>query len=121
MTQPNEINIKIPLHKFQTLMHRYVRDCLHDNGMPVLICIHDVKEYWAVLDSHTRERIKGEVKFFIEEYHHLRNDKFFAASLSAWSELADWINENRSSASTTGTTAKPLVPVLPVVNLGNQK
>ena len=121
MTQPNEINIKIPLHKFQTLMHRYVRDTLHDNGTPVLICIHDVKEHWAVLDSHTRERIKGEVKFFIEEYHHLRNDEFFSASLSAWSELADWINENRSSASTTGTTAKPLVPVLPVVNLGKQK
>ena len=53
----NEINIKIPLHKFQTLMHRYVRDSLHDNGTPVLICIHDVKEYWAVLDSHTREKI----------------------------------------------------------------
>ncbi|NYA48095.1 hypothetical protein HZI68_07035, partial [Haemophilus haemolyticus] len=37
-----------------------------------------------------------------------------------WSELADWINENRSSASTTPTTAKLLVPVLPVVNLGKQ-
>jgi len=47
----NEINIKIPLHKFQTLMHRYVRDALHDSGTPVIICIHDVKEYWAVLDS----------------------------------------------------------------------
>ena len=116
MTQPNEINIKIPLHKFQTLMHRYVRDSLHDNGTPVLICIHDVKEYQAVLDSHTREKIKGEVKFFIKEYHHLRNDKFFTASLSAWSELSDWINENRSSTSTTDTTAKPLVPVLPVIN-----
>ena len=113
----NEINIKLPLHKFQTLMHRYVRDSLHDNGMPVLICIHDVKEYWAVLDSHTREKIKGEVKFFIKEYNHLRNDKFFKESLSAWSELADWINDNRSSTSTTATTAKPLVPVLPVIDL----
>lgn len=112
----NEINIKLPLHKFQTLMHRYVRDTLHDSGTPVLICIHDVKEYWAVLDSHTREKIKGEVKFFIKEYHNLRNDEFFAAGLSAWSELTDWINENRSSTSTTGTTAKPLVPVLPVIN-----
>lgn len=56
MTQPNEITLKIPLHKFQTLMHRYVRDTLHDSGTPVLICIHDVKEYWAVLDSHTREK-----------------------------------------------------------------
>ena len=116
MTQPNEINIKIPLHKFQTLMHRYVRDALHDNGTTVLICIHDVKEYWAALDSHTRERIKGEVKFFIKEYHHLRNDEFFKKDLAAWSELSDWINENRSSTSTTGTTAKPLVPVLPVIN-----
>lgn len=113
----NEINIKIPLHKFQTLMHRYVRDTLHDSGTPVLICIHDVKEYWTILDSYTREKIKGEVKFFIEEYHHLRNDEFFAASLSAWSKLADWINENRTSASTTGTTTKPLEPVLPVIDL----
>lgn len=117
MTQPNEINIKIPLHKFQTLIHRYVRDTLHDNGTPVLICIHDVKEYWAVLDSHTRERIKGEVKFFIKEYHNLRNDEFFKKDLAAWNELADWINENRSSTSTTSTTAKPLVPVLPVIDL----
>ena len=108
----NEINIKIPLHKFQTLMHRYVRDALHDSGTPVIICIHDVKEYWAVLDSW----IKGEVKFFIKEYHHLRNDAFVKASLSPWSELADWINENRSSTSTTATTAKPLVPVLPVIS-----
>ncbi|NYA26864.1 hypothetical protein [Haemophilus haemolyticus] len=121
MTQPNEINIKIPLHKFQTLMHRYVRDSLHDNGTPVLICIHDVKEYWTILDSHTRERIKGEVKFFIKEYHNLRNDEFFKESLSAWSELADWINENCSSTSTTATTAKPLVPVLPVINPKQRK
>lgn len=112
----NEINIKIPLHKFQTLMHRYVRDALHYNGTPVLICINDVKEYWTVLDSHTREKIKGEVEFFIEEYYHLRNDKFFTENLSAWSELADWINKNRSSTSTTSTTAKPIVPVLPVIN-----
>ena len=112
----NEINIKIPLHKFQTLIHHYVRDNLHDNGTPVLICIHDVKEYWAVLDSHTREKIKGEVKFFIKEYHHLRNDAFVKASLSAWGELADWINKNRSSTSTTATTAKPIVPVLPVIS-----
>lgn len=117
MTQPNEITLKIPLHKFQTLMYRYVRDTLHDSGTPVLICIHDVKEYWAVLDSHTRERIKGEVKFFIKEYHNLRNDEFFAANLSAWSELSDWINDNRSSAPTAATTAKPLVPVLPVIDL----
>lgn len=59
MTQPNEITLKIPLHKFQTLMYRYVRDTLHDSGTPVLICIHDVKEYWMMLDSHTREKIKG--------------------------------------------------------------
>ncbi|CBY80617.1 hypothetical protein [Haemophilus influenzae] len=117
----NEINIKFPLHKFQTLIHRYVRDSLHDNGTPVLICIHDVKEYWAVLDSHTREKIKGEVKFFIKEYHHLRNDEFFKKDLAAWSELADWINENRSSPSTTATTAKPIVPVLPVINPKQRK
>ena len=112
----NEITLKIPLHKFQTLMHRYVRDTLHDNGTSVLICIQDVKEYWAELDSHTREKIKGEVKFFIKEYHHLRNDEFFKKDLDAWSKLADWINKNRSSTSTTATTAKPIVPVLPVIS-----
>lgn len=112
----NEITLKIPLHKFQTLMHRYVRDALHDSGTPVLTCIQDVKEYWAVLDSHTREKIKGEVKFFIKEYHHLRNDEFFKKDLDAWSELADWINKNRGSTSTTATTAKPIVPVLPVIS-----
>lgn len=77
--------------------------------------LKSIGRYWIATQE---KKIKGEVKFFIKEYHHLRNDEFFKASLSAWSELANWINENRSSTSTTVTTAKPLVPVLPVVNLG---
>ena len=117
MTQPNEITIKIPLHKFQTLMLCYVRETLNKNGKSVLICVKDVKEYWLILNSYTRECIDHNVKSYVNDNGYLLKSDYFKDDLTAWSELADWINENRSSASTTGTTAKPLVPVLPVVNM----
>lgn len=120
----NEINIKIPPHKFQTLMLYYVRETLNKSGKSVLICVKDVKEYWLVLNSYTRECIEHNVKSHVNENGYLLKSDYFKDDLTAWSELADWINENRSSASTTATTAttaKPLVPVLPVVNLGKQK
>lgn len=121
MTQPNEITIKIPLHKFQTLMLCYVRETLNKNGKSVLICVKDVKEYWLILNSYTRECIEHNVKSYVNDNGYLLKSDYFKDDLTAWSELADWINDNRSSTSTTGTTVKPLVPVLPVVNLGNQK
>ena len=117
MTQPNEINIKIPLHKFQTLMLYYVRETLNKSGKSVLICVKDVKEYWLVLNSYTRECIEHNVKSYVNDNGYLLKSDYFKDDLTAWSELADWINENRSNASTTGTTARPLVDVLPVVDL----
>ncbi|TPH22745.1 hypothetical protein EUX52_02860 [Haemophilus haemolyticus] len=121
MTQPNEITLKIPLHKFQTLMLFYVRETLNKNGKSVLICVKDVKEYWLVLNSYTRECIEHNVKSHVNENGYLLKSDYFKDDLTAWSELANWIDENRSSTSTTAITAKPLVPVLSVVNLGKQK
>ena len=116
----NEINIKIPLHKFQTLMLCYVSETLNKNGKSVLICVKDVKEYWLVLNSYTRECIEHNVKSYVNDNGYLIKSDYFKDDLTAWSELADWINENRSSTSTAGTagtTAKPFVSVLPVVDL----
>ncbi|MBS6046533.1 MAG: hypothetical protein KH843_01870, partial [Haemophilus haemolyticus] len=62
--------------------------------------------------------IKADTWYTLDEFGEFIEVK---DDLTAWSELADWINENRSSTSTTATTVKPLVPVLPVVNLGKQK
>ncbi|HHF1624313.1 TPA: hypothetical protein ACPI87_001236 [Haemophilus influenzae] len=117
----NEINIKIPLHKFQALMLCYVRETLNKYGISVLICVKDVKEYWLVLNNYTRECIEHDVKFYVNDNGYLLKSDYFKDDLTAWNELADWINDNRSSTSTTGTTAKLIVPVLPVVNLGKQK
>ena len=116
MTAPNEITVKLPLYKFQTLMHHYVRDSLHDHGSKVLRCIYDVKDYWAVLGSDAREAIEREIKFFIKEYHHLRNDAFFKNDLNAWGELVEWIDGNRDSTTPKFTGTQPHVPIIPVID-----
>ena len=116
MTQPNEINIKIPLHKLQDLMISHVRYSLPRHTYIVSETIHDVKTYWSVLSSNTREVITRDINEHLKHWESDRNNAFHKLDYDSWEELADWINENRSSTSTTATTAKPLVPVLPVIN-----
>lgn len=113
----NEININIPLHKFQDLMISHVRYSLPRHTYIVSETIHDVKTYWSVLSSNTREVITRDINEYLTRWESDRNDALHKLDYDSWEELACWINENRSSASTAGTTAKPLVPVLPVVNL----
>ena len=113
----NEININIPLHKFQDLMISHVRYSLPRHTYIVSETIHDVKTYWSVLSSNTREVITRDINEHLKRWESDRNDAFLKLDYDSWEELADWINENRSSASTTGTTARPLVDVLPVVDL----
>ena len=117
MTQPNEINIKIPLHKLQDLMISHVRYSLPRHTYIVSETIQDVKTYWSVLSSNTREVITRDINEHLKRWESDRNDAFHKLDYDSWEELFDWINENRSSAPTSGTTAKPLVPVLPVVDL----
>lgn len=121
MTQPNEINIKILLHKFQDLMISHVRYSLPRHTYIVSETIRDVKTYWGVLSSNTREVITRDINEHLKHWESDRNDPSLKLDYDSWEELFDWINENRSSTSTMATTAKPLVPVLPVVNLGKQK
>lgn len=116
----NEINISIPLRKLQDLMISHVRYSLPRHTYIVSETIHDVKTYWSVLSSNTREVITRDISEHLKHLENDRNDAFHKLDYDSWEELACWINENRSSASTDGTTAKPLVPVLPVVNLGKQ-
>ena len=117
----NEININIPLHKLQDLMISHVRYSLPRHTYIVSETIHDVKTYWSVLSSNTREVIARDINEHLKRWESDRNDAFHKLDYDSWEKLACWINENRSSASTDGATAKPLVPVLPVVNLGDKK
>lgn len=113
----NEININIPLHKFQDLMISHVRYSLPRHTYIVSETIHDVKIYWSVLSSNTREVITRDINEHLKRWESDRNDTLHKLDYDSWEELSDWINENRSNASTTGTTARPLVDVLPVVDL----
>ena len=86
-----------------------------------IVCVYrnDDGELIHIKASKVGENnIKADTWYTLDEFGEFIEVK---DDLTAWSELADWINENRSSTSTTATTAKPLVPVLPVVNLGKQK
>lgn len=116
MLKMNEININIPLHKLQDLMISHVRYSLPRHTYIVSETIHDVKTYWSVLSSNTREIITRDINEHLKRWESDRNDAFHKLDYDSWEELFDWINKNRSSTSTTGSTAKPLVPVLPVVN-----
>lgn len=113
----SEINISIPLRKLHDLMISHVRYSLPRHTYIVSETIHDVKTYWSVLSSNTREVITRDINEHLKRWESDRNDTFHKLDYDSWEELADWINENRSSASTTGTTARPLVDVLPVVDL----
>lgn len=113
----NEININIPLHKFQDLMINHVRYSLPRHTYIVSETIHDVKTYWNMLSSNTREVITRDINEHLKRRESDRNDAFHKLDYDSWEELADWINENRNSTSTMATTAKPLVPVLPVIDL----
>ncbi|MDU5638515.1 MAG: hypothetical protein E6037_05365 [Haemophilus parainfluenzae] len=113
----NEININIPLHKLQDLMISHVRYSLPRHTYIVSETILDVKTYWSVLSSNTREVITRDINEHLNRWENDRNSAFHKLDYDSWEELADWINENRSSASTTGTTVRPLVDVLPVVDL----
>ena len=113
----NEINIKIPLHKLQDLMISHVRYSLPRHTYIVSETIHDVKTYWSVLSSNTREVITRDIDEYLKRGASDRNNAFHKLDYDSWEKLFDWINDNSSSTSTTATTAKPLVPVLPVVNL----
>ena len=86
-----------------------------------IVCVYrnDDGELIHIKTSKVGENnIKADTWYTLDEFGEFIEVK---DDLTAWSELADWINENRSSTSTTATTVKPLVPVLPVVNLGKQK
>ena len=86
-----------------------------------IVCVYrnDDGELIHIKASKVGENnIKADTWYTLDEFGEFIEVK---DDLTAWSELADWINENRSSTSTTATTVKPLVPVLPVVNLGKQK
>nr|DAY09815.1 MAG TPA: hypothetical protein [Caudoviricetes sp.] len=113
----NEINIKIPLHKLQDLIISHVRYSLPHHTYIVSETIHDVKTYWSVLSSNTREIITRDINEHLKRWESDRNDTFHKLDYDSWEELFDWINENRSSTSATATTAKPIVPVLPVIDL----
>lgn len=113
----NEINIKIPLHKLQDLMISHVRYSLPRHTYIVSETIHDVKTYWSVLSSNTREVITRDINEHLKRWESDRNDPSLKLDYYSWEELANWINENRSSPSTMATTAKPIVPVLPVIDL----
>lgn len=91
----HEITIKIPYHKFQRIIPHYVRDCLYRGGESAEICAQDVKEFWHYLGSDSRYDIDDNIQFFIQEHHHERNDEYFAQDLVIWSQLANWINQNR--------------------------
>lgn len=117
----NEINIKIPLHKFQDLMINHVRYSLPRHTYIVSETIHDVKTYWSVLSSNTREVITRDINEHLKRWASDRNNAFHKLDYDSWEELFDWINENRSSTSTMATTAKPIVPVLPVINPKQRK
>ena len=105
------------MHKLQDLMISHVRYSLPRHTYIVGETINDVKTYWIVLSSNTREVITRDIDEHLKRLESDRNDAFLKLDYDSWEELADWINKNQSSALTTGTTAKPLVPVLPVIDL----
>ena len=75
-TKMNEINIKIPLHKLQDLMISHVRYSLPRHTYIVSETIHDVKTYWSVLSSNTREVITRDINEHLKRWESDRNDTF---------------------------------------------
>ena len=104
----NEINVSIPYSLFKDLFEDYFKY----NLMPTTyeratLCIENVKKYWVLLNSGTRNKLIRLSKCYIS----LDGAKKYDVK-----DFLQWAENNLHKQHQT-STQRPLVDVLPVVDL----
>lgn len=102
----SEINVSIPYSLFKCTFYCFVSEHLKTTRGTAKFAIRTVKEYWILLDGESREDI-------IDLCDSPNNNKLATAEIQAFKE---WAIQNRN-AKQDYNTARPLVDVLPVVDL----
>ena len=112
MLKMNEINISIPYSLFKDLFEDYFKyNLMPTTDERAAICIENIKKYWVLLNSGTRNELIRLSKCYISLNGRKKTD---VKDFLQWAE--DNIN-NQHQAS----LQRPLVDMLPVVDLGNTK
>lgn len=108
----NEINVSIPYSFFKDLFE----DSFKYNLMPTTderadICIENVKKYWVLLNSGTRNELIRLSK------------RYVSLNLARKYNVKDFIQwaENNLHKQHQASTQRPLVDILPVVNFCSKK
>lgn len=103
----NEINISIPYSLFKEIFYCFVDLHFKTTRGTSKFAIDKAKEYWILLDGDTREHIIA-----------LCNSTNNAAlALQEIQNFKEWAIENRT-AKRDCNISRPLVDILPVVNVG---
>lgn len=108
--QMNEINVSIPYSLFKCAFYCLVSEHLKTTRGTAKFAIRTAKEYWILLDGESREDI-------IDLCNSPNNAKL---ALQEIQNFKEWAIKNRN-AKRDCNISRPLVDILPVVNLGNQK
>lgn len=104
----NEINISIPYSLFKDLFEDYFKyNLMPTTDERAAICIENIKKYWVLLNSGTRNELIRLSKCYISLNGRKKTD---VKDFLQWAE--DNIH-NRHQAS----LQRPLVDILPVVNM----
>lgn len=108
----NEINVSIPYSFFKDLFE----DSFKYNLMPTTderanLCIENVKKYWVLLNSATRNELIRISKFYVS---------LDGARKADVKDFINWAGENLD-VEHRNNLQRPLVDILPVVNLGDKK
>lgn len=103
----NEINVSIPYSLFKDLFEDYFKyNLMPTTDERAALCIENIKKYWVLLNSGTRNELIRLSKCYIS----LNGRKTDVKDFLQWAE--DNIH-NRHQAS----LQRPLVDMLPVVNM----
>ena len=102
----NEINVSIPYSLFKCAFYSFVSEHLKTTPGTAKFAIRTAKEYWILLDGESREDI-------IDLCNSPNNA---ALALQEIQNFKEWAIENRT-AKRDCNISRPLVDVLPVVNM----
>ena len=106
----NEINVSIPYSLLRCAFYCFVSEHFKTTRGTAKFAIRTVKEHWILLDGESREDI-------IELCNSQNNA---ALALQEIQNFKEWAIENRT-AKRDCNISRPLVDILPVVNLGDTK
>lgn len=104
----NEINVSIPYSLFKDLFEDYFKyNLMPTTDDKAALCILNIKKYWVLLNSGTRNELIRLSKFYVSLDGVKKNDV---------KDFIQWAEDNIHNQH-QASLQRPLVDILPVVNM----